>query len=174
MSEIQIRRYSPDDVDAIYDAVTESKAELTRWMPWCHPEYSREDAAVWVEGRPAAWERHDEWSFVIVDQDNNLLGACGIHRINLMNRVAEAGYWVRSSVVGRGIATKATLQLCRWAFAEAGLHRLEILASVENLASQRVAEKAGATKEGLLRQRLLLNGIWHDCVISSILNSQVQ
>lgn len=173
-STIHLRRYRPDDVDAMYEAVIASKRELSRWMPWCHAEYSRQDAAAWVESRPGAWERNDEWSFLIVDAEDQLLGSCGIHRLDLKNGVGELGYWVKTSATRRGIASEATRQLCRWAFEEAGLERIEILASIENLASQRVAEKAGGIREGLLRQRLALRNKRHDCVLFAIFKTVEQ
>ncbi|MBL8848460.1 MAG: GNAT family N-acetyltransferase [Planctomycetaceae bacterium] len=165
---IRLRQYRSDDVDAVADAVLESQAELSIWMPWCHPDYGRQDAAAWVASRPDAWQRNEEKSFLVVAADDQLLGGCGIHRINLQNGVGELGYWVRSSATRRGVATEATRLACAWAFEVAGLHRIEILASVENVASQRVAEKAGGVREGILRERLLLHGRRHDCVLYSI------
>ena len=166
---IHIRRYEPGDIDAIYEAVIESQAELTPWMPWCHAAYSKQETTGWVESRCSAWERNEEWSFVIVDAAGRFLGACGIHRFDLRNETAEVGYWVRTSATGQGIASEATRQLAQWAFRETGLHRLEIIAAVENVPSHRVAEKAGATREGVLRERLLLRGQRHDGVIFSLL-----
>jgi RimJ/RimL family protein N-acetyltransferase len=169
----QIRKYRPDDVDSLYTAVIASKAELIPWMPWCHHEYSRRDTAIWVESRPVAWERNDEWSHLIVDKnDTSVLGSCGIHRLDLKNGVGELGYWVRTDCTRQGIATEATRQLCRWAFSEAGLQRIEILASVENRASQAVAVKAGGIHEGILRHRISLHGRRHDCVLYSILKDE--
>lgn len=169
MNTIQIRRYRPDDIDAVYSAVTTSRTELSPWMPWCHEGYSRLDTVAWIESRPAAWEDNDEWSFLIVNQNDNVLGSCGIHRLDLRNGVGELGYWVRSDCTGRGVATEATRQVCDWAFSERGLHRIEILASTRNLVSQQVAIKAGGIHEGILRSRLWLHGIAHDCVLHSIL-----
>ena len=166
--DIDLRQYQPDDVDAIYEAVMESKVELSPWMPWCHADYSRQDAVTWVEGRPNSWERNESWSFVIVEPGGQLLGTCGIHRLDLLHKVGELGYWVRSSRTGEGIATEATRKLCQWAFAEKGLRRVEILMSIENIASQRVAEKVGAVREGVLRQRLTLNGRRHDASLFAV------
>jgi len=171
-TDVEIRRYEPCDVDAIYESVMESKTELSPWMPWCHADYSKQDAVTWVNGRPGAWERNEARSFVIVDDNRRLLGTCSIHRLDSRNGVGEVGYWVRSSVTRQGIATEATRQLCRWAFHEGDLHRLEMLVSVENAASQRVAEKVGATREAILRQRHVLHGRRHDCVLFAILNDQ--
>ena len=169
----RIRQYRHDDVDGIYSAVIASKPELSLWMPWCHEEYSRFDTVTWVQSRPSAWERNEEWSFLIVDENETVLGGCGIHRLDLKNGVGELGYWVRTQSTRQGIATDATRQLCRWAFAEAGLRRLEILASVENVASQRVASKAGGTREGMLRNRIWLRERPHDCILYSILKGEL-
>lgn len=170
---IQIRRLQPGDVDAICEAVLESRAALSPWVPWCHPGYSREDTATWVAGRSGAWDRDEEKGFVIVDATARLLGCCGIHHIDAANGVAELGYWVRSRATGRGVATEATRLLTRWAFREALLHRIEMLISAENVASQRVAEKSGAVREGILRDRMLLHGRRHDAVLFSLLNTQI-
>ena len=111
--EIQLRRYQPDDVDAIYEAVMESKTDLSPWMPWCHADYSRDDAVTWVEGRPNSWEINESRSFVIVEPNGQLLGTCGIHRLDLLHGLGEFGYWVRSSATRQGIATLATRRLCK-------------------------------------------------------------
>ena len=78
---------------------------------------------------------------------------------------------MRSSAVGRGAAPAAVLAVARWAFAKTALERLEILAATSNLRSQRVAEKAGARREGVLRRRLLIHGVSHDAVVYSLVRS---
>ena len=87
----------------------------------------------------------------------------------LTDKVVNLGYWVRSSRVKHGIATAAALLLADFGFKELKLNRIEILAAVENHASQRVAAKAGAMREGILRNRLLLHGKIHDAVIFSLI-----
>ncbi|TWU21959.1 GNAT family N-acetyltransferase [Bythopirellula polymerisocia] len=167
---VTLRRYQLSDVDAIWEAVQESRAELSRWMTWCHEDYSLEDNRKWVEGRPMAWDSNEEWGFVIVGENDRVLGTCGIHRIDLMHHVGELGYWVRTSAAGQGVATQATQQLCNWAFREKSLRRIEILTDVENLASQSVAIKSGGIYEGTLRQRLYVQGLAHDCMLFAVLD----
>jgi ribosomal-protein-serine acetyltransferase len=167
----QIRRYRPSDVEAVYEAVLESKAELSLWMPWCHPAYAKCDAESWVESRAAAWERNEEWSFLIVDTHDRVLGGAGLHRLDLRNGVGELGYWVRTSATRQGVATSATRLMARWAFAEQGLRRLEILAAVGNAFSQRVALKAGFVREAILRERVVLQDRPHDCALFSLLQT---
>jgi RimJ/RimL family protein N-acetyltransferase len=84
---------------------------------------------------------------------------------------ANLGYWIRSSQTRRGLATAAVRLLAHWAFDNTDLNRLELVISVENLASLRVAEKAGAVREGILRSRLLLYGRSHDAALYSLLRN---
>ncbi len=81
---------------------------------------------------------------------------------------APLRYWVRSSATRAGVATAAVHALRDWAFLTTDLIRLEIVVAIGNLASLRVAEKSGATREGIQRSRLLLHGRAHDAVMYSL------
>jgi ribosomal-protein-serine acetyltransferase len=168
---IRLRRYRTRDVSAIYEAVQESFAELSQFMGWCSPKYTRVDAAKFVKAQTAAWQANSEFAFVIEGDARQILGSCGLNRIEMLSGTANLGYWVRTSATGKGVCTAAVALLREFAFSETKLQRLEIIAAVDNVASQRVAEKAGAIREGVLRQRLLAGGVRHDAVLYSILRS---
>ncbi len=166
---VVLRPYQADDVFPLYEAAVESIAEIYPWMPWCHPGYTVEDSRSWVLSRLDAWGKPD-YDFVIIEQaTGRLLGAVGINQINRVHDFANLGYWVRSSATGRGIAVMATRLCARFGFEELKLHRLEIVVDVDNRRSQRVAEKAGATREGIARQRCKSGGTWRDAVMFSLL-----
>jgi Acetyltransferases, including N-acetylases of ribosomal proteins len=93
----------------------------------------------------------------------------GINRIDRQNRVGNVGYWVRTQATGRGVATTAVRLAARVGFEQAGLRRLEFLVSVENEASQRVAEKVGARREGVLRRRLRVRERVDDAFLYALL-----
>jgi RimJ/RimL family protein N-acetyltransferase len=65
--------------------------------------------------------------------------------------LAEVGYWTVAEARGRGIATRAVRLVTRWALRDVGVVRMQLRAAAENEASQRVAERAGFVKEGVLR-----------------------
>jgi RimJ/RimL family protein N-acetyltransferase len=98
----------------------------------------------------------------MVDAAGDLLGTCGLNGISELNRYGNLGYWVRSDRAGHGIATTATKLIRRYGHDVAELHRIEVVMSVRNEASRRVAEKAGAHYEGRLRGCLRLHGEFHD------------
>lgn len=101
------------------------------------------------------------------------MGGVGLNFINRVHQVANLGYWVRTSAAGRGVATNAARLMARFGFEKIGLHRVEILAAVPNVASQRVAEKAGAIREAILRKRLLIGGESQDAVLFSLIPKDV-
>ena len=166
---VAIRKYHEGDAELLYRAVRESISEISPWLPWCHEGYSIEESRDFVATRNIR-SQGDEWySFAVLDQScGRFLGGVGISFINRVHQFANLGYWVRTSAAGRGVATRATKLAARFGFQELGLNRIEIVAAVNNIASQRVAERAGAVREGILRKRLSINGVPHDAVLFSL------
>ena len=163
-----IRPYRKEDAGALYEAVRESLSEVSQWLPWCHQNYSIEESTDFIGSRELASQGGEWYSFGVFETDGGrFLGGVGINFINRVHQMANLGYWVRTSACGRGVATAATRLAARFGFEELGLHRIEIVAAVGNVASQRVAEKAGATREGVLRKRLLIRGESLDAVLFS-------
>jgi len=164
-----IRPYREEDATALYEAVRESISEVTPWLPWCHQKYSIEESKEFIGSREIATQGGEWYSFGIFETDGGkFLGGVGINFINRVHQMANLGYWVRTSAAGRGIATAATRMAARFGFEQLGLRRIEIVVVVANVPSQRVAEKAGARREGVLRNRLLINGESLDAVLFSL------
>ena len=169
MSTLTLRSPEPGDAEPVLEAVRESLPELCRWMTWCHPGYSEADALQWIASQAKAREAGSAFEFLIVGDIGRLLGVCGINCINTVNRFANLGYWVRTSETGHGVAVQAVKLVARWSFEHTDLQRLEIVTAVGNGASQRVALKAGALREGTLRSRLCIHGTFHDAVMHAII-----
>ncbi len=170
-----IRRFCADDVPVLHEATRESIDDLCRWMVWCHPGYSLEDCAAFVSTCDARWERGESYSLVIHDvRDGTFLGSAGLSQVNQIHRVANLGYWVRSSQAGRGIATSAVKLMTRFALQELNFNRLDIIVPVGNRSSRRVAEKVGAKQEGILRNRLVLQGKPVDAVLYSMVAEDLE
>jgi len=81
-----------------------------------------------------------------------LVGGTGLHRIDWKGPRFEIGYWRRTDRAGRGYATEAVRALSRMAFDVLAAERVEIRMDDRNLASARVAERAGFRFEALLRR----------------------
>jgi RimJ/RimL family protein N-acetyltransferase len=136
-------------------------------MPWCHPDYSIQESRQWLEIQVPAFEQGTAFEFAIVSGDGHYLGGCGLNQIDKANHRANFGFWVRSTATRRGVATAAVRLLRDWAFDNTDLIRLEVVIAEGNVASHRVAEKAGAIREGTLQRRLVLHGTVHDATTFS-------
>jgi RimJ/RimL family protein N-acetyltransferase len=108
--------------------------------------------------------------FAIVD-GAEFLGLAMVMGIDREAQEAELGYVVAPAARGRGVATAALHALTEWAFATLGLLRVELLISVDNDASSRVAEGAGYVREGVLRSVHFKQGMRADFELWSRLPS---
>ena len=148
--------------------------EIPRWTAAPSP-YTPADAEAWVRGDPLAREPWgDRVSFCVADADGPdlLLGSMSILRIE-RGYSGEIGYWTAPWGRGRGITTRAVLVLAKWAIEEFSLRRIELIIAVENAASNRVAERAGFTREGTLREFRDSKGVWRDHFMWSLLRSEL-
>ncbi len=167
---VRIRPTRSADAEAVYPAVRESIAELSPWAAWCGLDYSMAECKSWLGSRDEARANGDEFDFAVLDaREEVFLGACGLNQVNRVHNFANLGYWVRTGRTGQGIATAAVRLVARFGFETLGLTRLEVVVAVANVASQRVAEKAGATREGILRNRHVVRDMIYDSVMFSLI-----
>jgi RimJ/RimL family protein N-acetyltransferase len=104
--------------------------------------------------------------FAIVGHGGDFLGVAVVPKLDREARTAELGYVVVREARGRGVATEALRLLTEWAFA-AGMVRIELLISVDNPASKRVAERCGYVREGVLRSLHVKQDVREDTEIWS-------
>jgi ribosomal-protein-serine acetyltransferase len=170
-----LRPVRAEDAGDFFAALRESIPEISPWMDWCTPEYSPEMAQAWASSRPEAWDSGTAYCFAIRDaQDGSLLGGCNLSQIQRNVRLANLSYWVRTSRTRQGVASAATRLVARFGIEQVGLIRVEVLAAVENLASQRTAEKAGARREGVLRNRLVVRDRIYEAVMFSLIPEDLE
>ncbi len=174
MSEIAIRFSELTDTEALFELVQESIETTYPVQGWCRPGYMIEDARGWIGHGQVMREKGGEYHFVVYDADSKrLIGTTSIIRVDPANHLAQTGYFIRESERGKSLAGKACLLTVKYAFQELKLHRLELLVATHNSSSMRVAEKIGAEREGLLKQRIYWdNGIFHDAYLYALINSK--
>ncbi|RDI97529.1 N-acetyltransferase [Dyella solisilvae] len=170
----RLRAYRPDDAESLHAALHESMDTVGRWQGWCSPSYSLNDARHWIARTRLAWRGvGDECALAIVDRQDQLVGSIGLNHWQSDFRMANLGYWVRQSRQGQGAAVAAVRMLARHALQVPELQRLEIVAAADNLASRRVAEKAGARLECIARQRLTLHGQPQDAAVYALVTGDL-
>jgi RimJ/RimL family protein N-acetyltransferase len=155
---LRLRPWQPCHAEALYEAARESIATVGRWLPWCQEGYAWEDAVAWIERCQSGWVRGEPYAFAILDTQERLLGGIGLNRLDRDHRSANLGYWVRELEQGKGVASAAVATIADFGFNTLGLQRIEIVADIDNLASRRTAERAGAHLDGISPNRLCHKG----------------
>jgi RimJ/RimL family protein N-acetyltransferase len=166
---VTLRPWRAEDVDPLVALCDDP--EIVRFTRVPTP-YTRDDALMYLAQQVAVEERGEATAFAIADAaDDRLLGSIDVRRGT--DGRATIGYLVGAAARGRGVASRATRLLSRWALAQWGVARLEIHVRPDNPASQRVAEHAGFTREAVLRSYLELRGRRYDSVVFSLLPDDV-
>jgi ribosomal-protein-alanine N-acetyltransferase len=149
---IRLRPWRHEDAPALV-AACNGDEEMAYWLDRLPQPYTERDAHDYADFCTVAWRGEGvETSLCIADAaTDEPLGSSGIFWNEPEAGVAEIGYWVGREARGRGVATRAVRLWAVWALRELGWERLELKADTRNAASCRVAERAGFTREGVLR-----------------------
>ena len=171
--QVALREWTADDVPAMTPPLDEPA--IARWTRVPSP-YRREHSQDFLARMEEARTDGRELALAIVpaaDDGRELLGSISVRVESRENRRGELGYLVFAPARGQGVAPRAVRLLAGFAFERLDLARGEILAALENRASQTVAERAGFTREGVLRSYMELRGERHDMVAFSLLAGEV-
>lgn len=157
---LQIRVARPGDGPAFNTAVLESLAELSPWLGWVTPPPTLEASEQDCRRAHARFLLNEDLMVFFFRKDSGVLvGGSGLHGADWKNRRFEVGYWCRSGQGGQGLMTEGVRALADHALTELGAHRVFLSCDDRNERSWRLAERAGFTLEGVLRnERLDLQG----------------
>ena len=161
-----MRPWREEDAPWVYQACQDP--EIQRWLPDLPRPYTDDDAWAFVTDALGL----GPYQFAITEQEN-LVGSIGLRVAK--HETGHIGYWCAPEARGYGTTTRALRRLCRYALDELQLERLDLMTDVDNRASQRVAEKVGFQREGVLRSHLRYpGGHRRDSVFFSLLPGELR
>ena len=155
----------------LLEAVDRNRDHLSRFLPWVGNMQEVADFDQYIQYCMDLYDQRQEISFVIL-YGQTIVGRIGLHHINQQNKSAAIGYWLNRDMEGEGIISRSCRQIIDLAFNELGLNRIEIKAAVENTKSQAIPQRLGFQREGILRKSELVNGIFLDLVVFSMLKEE--
>jgi RimJ/RimL family protein N-acetyltransferase len=169
---VLLRSWRESDVPAQLQAFNDPW--FRRFSDWA-PQTDAEARAYLAEHEQAR-RRGGQVEFALVEphDDDAVLGGGSLNSIDLEQRRAAIGYWLAQPARGRGVATHAVRLISRWAFNDLHVARLELTCGPDNRASQRVAERCGFTREGILRSHIPFKGTRRDTVLFSLLPGELR
>lgn len=149
-----------------------SRNYLTPWEPiWPSDDLTRSGFRRRLRRYAEDIAADRSYPFLIFrDTDGAMIG--GITLANVRRGIVQAGtigYWIGEPHAHRGHMTAALRLLLPAMFGELNLHRIEAACIPTNIASIRVLEKCGFSREGLARRYLCINGVWQDHLLFGLL-----
>ncbi len=119
---------------------------------------THKQAMVLVNERMTAARDGTGAAFAVVDDQDYLLGSVSLLSIDWDRSLGLVAYWLAPESRGKGVGARAVATLCQWAFDALRLARLELRVDIRNEPSQRLAERVGFQREGLVRSSQEIHG----------------
>ncbi|HEV3382316.1 MAG TPA: GNAT family N-acetyltransferase [Trebonia sp.] len=168
---LTIREYGPGDAGLVMELLSLGNPEA---LPPGGPS-SPDDVPAWLADGVCQPRRAGSGVHLMMLEraGDRIAGSISLFHADWAVRSAEIGYGVRSDERGKGYATEALAAVTRWALSDGGIQRAWLTANTDNLASIRVAEKAGFHREGTLRRANLEDDGLHDLAVFSLLDDEV-
>ncbi|UJA19746.1 GNAT family N-acetyltransferase [Thermoleophilia bacterium SCSIO 60948] len=167
---VGLREMDEADVPAVTAACQDP--EIQRWTMVPSP-YSERDARDWMRASRAEFDAGTGLHTLIVASSpagvEEVVGAVGVNAIDPFTRRCQGGYWIAAPARGSGYAARALVLLAEFAFRALGVARIELWIEPANAGSQRVAERAGFTREGLMRSFMPVSGLRRDMLMYALI-----
>jgi RimJ/RimL family protein N-acetyltransferase len=164
-----LRPITEADTEVLYTIFSDPTV-MRYWntAPWENLDQAKDSITRDTEAR-----RTGEYLQLGIEQnaDAQLIGTCTLFNFNHQCKRAEIGYALARSAWGNGFMQEALPALIDYAFTELDLHRIEAEIDPHNAASGKTLERLGFLKEGLLRERWIVNGKVSDSHLYGLLRS---
>jgi RimJ/RimL family protein N-acetyltransferase len=167
---LELREYNSDDLGLATEAAAAGEGVA---LPPGFPT-NAEQLAEWFGNGMHLGGRDSALHLMMLDRaSGRIVGSIGLFHPDWQVGSTEIGYGVRRDARNQGYATEALVAVTAWVLTEGGIQRAWLTANTDNLASIRVAVKAGFHREGTLRRAGLEDDGLHDLALFSLLNDEL-
>lgn len=169
---LRLRPVTKEDADDLYLYL--SDPDVMKYMglqPYESAESVQEEidwyASIYEKGTGIRWG-------ITMNGDDRVIGSCGFLNYQSKHHRAEVGFELHKAQWGKGIAAEALQAVLKYGFEQFQLERIEALIELANTPSQKLVEKQGFLREGLLRHYEYTCGKFDDLYMYSILRSDFE
>nr|WP_144924768.1 GNAT family protein [Paenibacillus bovis] len=148
-----------------------SQEIVCQFQPWGPNTESDSKDFVHQVIQDSAKEPRTRFALAIV-YNESMIGTGELNIRDETNKVGEVAYVVHPDFWGKGIATEVATLLIDFGFKQINLHRIFATCDPRNIGSSKVLEKVGMTKEGRIREDMLIRDGWRDSLLYSVLEHE--
>lgn len=170
-NKIHLEEITLSMAPVIFETIDRDRNYLRQWLPFV--DFTREvsDTELFIKGMLSEKNKRRDEIFTIW-YNMEFAGLIGFKDTDWVNNKTELGYWLAENMQGKGIITLSTAKLVRYAFKKLGMNRVQIKVATGNHKSAAVPSRLGFQFEGIERHGELINGIYHDLQIFSLLKHE--
>lgn len=166
--EIVLKVPTLKNAPKLFALVDRNRDFLQTYLPWVDHNVSVKDSEDYIKDSQKKYKREFGLNLCIFYK-NQIVGTIGLVYIDKINKKCEIGYWLGEDFQGKGIMRRSCIALINYSIHVLKLHRIEIRCVAHNKKSQRIPEKLGFKKEGILRQSTILDREFFDMIVYGLL-----
>jgi [ribosomal protein S5]-alanine N-acetyltransferase len=164
-----LKSITADDVDLFFREF--SNPLVNEYIFDAEPCHSIDDAKKWIDWYTNDVLDHNRW-VIISKETGRRLGTCGFHMWDSQNNRVELGYELLPENWGKGYMTEAVTATLDFAFNDMKIHRVYATTYIKNVRSQKVLERLGFEKEGLLKDFFYFHGKYYSQLLYSLIKNE--
>jgi len=166
---IQLRKIQLSDSEEIFNTINNERKYLGKWLPFIENTKELSDSEKFVKAVVDLPNDTPDLIFTI-RKNNAFIGLIGFKGTDVENKKTEIGYWLSEKFQKQGIMTMSVEKLCRFAFQELGINRIQIKCAIGNESSNKIPKRLNFMFEGIEREgELLAGGVFADLNVYSML-----
>lgn len=169
--DAELRLLEDRHAEPLFQLVDRNRTHLRPWFHFVDATHSADDSRAFIQRSLQKFASQNGFDAGIWFE-RALAGVIQLLSIDWTDKRAAIGYWLGEEFQGRGLAPRACSAVLDHAFAELGLHRIEIRCAPANRRSRAIPERLGFTQEGILRGAVLLHGRFEDSMIYAMLDHE--
>jgi ribosomal-protein-serine acetyltransferase len=168
---LRLRLVREEDAEELSLRINQNREHLRQWSSLVDETKTASDTLKFVHTCLEAAASGTGFRYALL-LNREIIGSVTLNTIEKINRCATMGYWLAKSQTGKGLMTTAAKTLISEGFRQLELNRIEARVPTDNHPSQAVCDRAGLTKEGVLRQSQWLYDHFLDMTMNSVLRSE--
>jgi len=139
---IKLEQLQPDQADRLFELTDKNREYLGEFLYWIPFVKTVDDSRKHIEETLEKRAENTAYSYGI-EYNGEVVGDISLRNLNDPQKSPEIGYWISPDYAGKGLTTKSVQALTRLGLEALGLDKIIIRANSQNIASNKVAEKAG-------------------------------
>jgi len=164
---LTLRQLVPSDIPAL----KEWMPDKTMYTYWGKPAGKTDKNPELLFEKVKDNTKSFHWG-IALNENDRVIGEAWIYLID-NNRMAKIALRIAPAYQGRGLASEATKAVIGFCFTQTELQRIWTDVDTRNIASWKVLEKCGFTREGMIRQGKMVN-TWCDYYIYGLLKTDIK